>query len=247
MDERAFYIGTRSNRVYALDVSTGQPLWMSSPLAEIRYRAMVEGAIVSGDTAYVAITEDTSPTGHLKRGWIVALDRYTGEILWRYVNERTGEPHDAGDHSVAGRILLVNDYRGGAFFGLDRFTGKEVWRYTGPADRYGATDAFQLADGVAYLASLDAHAYAIDPETGRIVWKTDVKGSAHSSAVCGKHLYVSAGLLYKLRRSDGKIEATYFADEWGYVGNEFVTSRLLAHASRLYFVTNRAVYAIECG
>jgi outer membrane protein assembly factor BamB len=246
VDERAFYIGTRSGMVHALDVATGHRFWAVSPLQEIRYVAHVQAITTHGDTVYVAIEEDTSPTGHLLRGWIVALDRYTGAVYWRYVNERIGEPHDASYPTVAGHVLLVNDRRGGAFFGVDRFTGKEFWRYTGPSDRYGGADFFQIADGIAYLASLDAYAYAIDPETGRILWKTDVKGSAHSSAVCGDHLFVGAGVLYKLRRSDGKVEAIYFADEWGYVGREFITSRLLAHEGRLYFVTNAAVYAVEC-
>lgn len=246
-DERAFYIGTRSSTVYALDLATGRPFWTASPLEEVRYVAHVQAIIVHGDTVYVAIEEDTSPTGHLLRGWIVALDRYTGEIFWRFVNERAGEPHDASYPTIAGRILLVNDRRGGAFFGIDRFTGEEVWRYTGPSDRYGGADFFSVAGGIAYLASLDAYAYAVDPETGRILWKTDVQGSAHSSAVCGEHLYVGAGVLYKLRRSDGEVESIYLVDELGFAGNEFVTSRLLAYEGRLYFVTNRAIYAVECG
>jgi hypothetical protein len=44
-----------------------------------------------------------------------------------------------------------------------------------------------------------------------MLWKTDVRGSANAIAVCGKQVFVAAGMLYKLRRSDGKIEAPVHA------------------------------------
>jgi eukaryotic-like serine/threonine-protein kinase len=244
-DERAYYIGTASHRVYALDAATGHPFW-SSELARHGMDPTVVDVVVHGDTLYASLVESVSPTGHLKRGIIVALDRYTGRELWRYVNERAGESHDAGRHTVAGRMLLVNDLNGGAIIGVDRFTGQEVWRYTGRADRYGAWDIFSVADGVAYVASNDTYVYALDPESGRIHWKTQLKGSANSSAVCGDYVFAAAGSLHKLRRSDGKEVASLFLDRNGSVGNEWVRSRLLAHGNRVYFVGNRAVYAVSC-
>ncbi|MBW3571005.1 MAG: PQQ-like beta-propeller repeat protein, partial [Gemmatimonadetes bacterium] len=96
VDERAFYIGTESRRVYALDVATGQPLWWAEVLPRGSYRAVITGILAHGDTLYASLVEETSPTGHLKRGWIVAVERNGGQVLWRYVNERANEPHDAG-------------------------------------------------------------------------------------------------------------------------------------------------------
>ncbi|HEY7766576.1 PQQ-binding-like beta-propeller repeat protein [Longimicrobium sp.] len=248
VDELSFYIASESRRLYALDVATGQPRWSTEVLPTGPYKGAIPvGIVAHGDTLYVSLVEDTSPTGHLKRGWIVAVDRNDGKILWRYVNERQGEPHDAGRHAVAGRMLLVNDLNGGAFFGVDRFTGKEVWRHIGRADLLGAWDVFQVADGVAYLASGDTYAYAFDPETGKIHWKHDLRASANSSAVCGNYVFAAAGSLHMLNRSTGKQEAALFLDEWGYVqSNDFVVSRLLSHGGRVYFVGNNAVYAVEC-
>ncbi|HEY0024785.1 MAG TPA: PQQ-binding-like beta-propeller repeat protein [Longimicrobium sp.] len=247
VDERAFYIGTDSRRVYALDVATGQPRWSVEVLPGGPYRTVVTGIVAHGDSLYVSLVEETSPTGHLKRGWIVAVDRNDGTVLWRYVNERSGEPHDAGRHAVAGRMLLVNDLNGGAFFGLDRFTAKEVWRRVGPANRLGAWDVFKVVDGIAYLASNDTYAYAFDPETGQIHWKHDMRASANSSAVCGNYMFAAAGSLHMFNRSSGKQEAALFLDEWGYVQPDaFVVSRLLSHGARVYFVGYKAVYAVEC-
>jgi outer membrane protein assembly factor BamB len=247
VDERAFYIGTESRRVYALDVATGQPLWWSEVLPRGPYRAVVTGILAHGDTLYVSLVEETSPTGHLKRGWIVALERNGGRVLWRYVNESANEPHDAGRHAVAGRMLLVNDLNGGAFMGVDRFTGQEVWRYVGPADRYGARDIFKVVDGVAYLASNDTHAYALDPQTGRRHWTVSLGGSASSSAVCGDNVFAAVGALFMLDRATGERKAALFLDRDGSVGSdEFVVSRLLAHGSRVYFVGWKNVHAVEC-
>jgi outer membrane protein assembly factor BamB len=247
VDERAYYIGTDSRRVYALDVATGQPLWWSEVLPRGAHHSEVTGIVASGDTLYASLVEETSPTGHLKRGWIVAVDRRDGRVLWRYANERQGEPHDAGRHAVAGRMLLVSDLNGGAFFALDRFTGNEVWRHVGPSDRYGARDVFKVVDGVAYLASNDTRFYAFDPQTGAIRWTWDIKASASSSAVCGDYAFAAAGSLHMIGRSDGKEKAALFLDREGFVQPDaFVVSRLLAHGSRVYFVGRNAVYAVEC-
>lgn len=246
-DEFSFYIGTHSRRVYALDVATGQPRWWKEVLPPGPYRALTTGIVAHGDTLYVSLVEDTSPTGHLKRGWIVALDRRDARVLWRYVNERHGEAHDAGRHAVAGRMLLVNDLNGGAFLGLDRFTGKEIWRNVGPPNRYGARDVFKVVDGVAYLASNDTRVYAFDPESGRTHWTHDLQASASSSAVCDNYVFAAAGSLHMLNRSSGKQAAALFLDREGFVQPDaFVVSRLLAHGNRVYFVGYKAVYAVEC-
>jgi outer membrane protein assembly factor BamB len=153
---------------------------------------------------------------------------------------------DGGGWSPTTWTAEPNDLNGGAFFGLDRFTGKEVWRHVGPSDRYGARDVFKVVDGVAYLASNDTYAYAFDPETGRIHWKHDLRASASSSGVCGNYMF-AAGSLHMLNRSSGQQEAVLFLDRDGFVqSDDFVVSRLLSHGGRVYFVSYKAVYAVEC-
>jgi outer membrane protein assembly factor BamB len=247
VDERAFYFGTRGGVLYALSAATGELLWTFDATPGTTYRAMFLRALPKGDTLYISVVEDLSPTGHLKRGVVVALDRHTGTELWRFINEAPRVWHGGDAAAISGRVLLVGDLNGNSFFGLDRFTGQEIWRYTGARDRFGPGEGIEVQGDTGYIASWDAFVYALDPQTGRIHWKTDVRGSADAVAVCGEHVLVAARLLYKLRRSDGKIEAIHFADHWGYVGNEWTESRLLAHEGRLYFVTNKAVHAVECG
>ncbi|NNC31923.1 PQQ-binding-like beta-propeller repeat protein [Longimicrobium terrae] len=246
VDDRAFYVGTDSRRVIAYDVATGRMLWSEEVLASGPYYASVDAIITHGDTVYASVLEYLNQSGGLKRGWMMALDRNTGRVLWRYLNERVNEPHDAGNHAVAGRMLLINDLNGGAMIGVDRFTGREVWRRVGPLDRLGAWDTFKVVDGIAYVASNDTFLYALDPETGRIIWRTSVDASASSSAVCGDKVFAGARGLHMASRADGRILATLFLDAQGSLGSSYITSRLHSQGSRVYFVGNDAVYAVSC-
>jgi outer membrane protein assembly factor BamB len=246
-DNRAYYIGSDTGVVYALDVRTGQPLWSAQAVARGTYRTDVTSILPFEDVLYVSVIQELSANGFLKRGWMVAMDRFTGRVLWRYVNERANEPHDVGRQAVAGRMLLINDLNGGAMIGVDRFTGQEVWRRVGPSDRLGAADAFKVVDGIGYVASNDTYLYAVEAETGRIAWQTGLQASAKSSAVCGDKVFAGAYGLHMTNRSDGKVLATLFIDETGAVGSRFVQSRLLSHGNRVYFVGSDGVYAVECG
>jgi outer membrane protein assembly factor BamB len=246
VDERAYYVGTDTRRVAALDVTTGRLLWNQEVLADGEYREGVTGIIVHGDTVYATIIQELNRSGGLKRGWMVALDRHTGRVLWRFLNEKQNEPHDVSRHAVAGRMLLMNDLNGGAIIGVDRFTGQEVWRRSGALDYLGAWDTFKVVDGVAYVASNDTFLYALDPETGRVIWQTKLKASGSASAVCGDKVFASTGGLYMARKSDGKIIATLFFTEQGALGPSHVRARLHAQGNRVYFVGNDAVYAVSC-
>jgi outer membrane protein assembly factor BamB len=247
VDERAFYFGTRGGHVYALDAATGQPFWATESLTQGPYPSSVLSLATQGDTVYASLIEDTSPTGHLKRGIVVALDRHTGAELSRHMNEHPTEARSSGEFTVVGRLLLVSDLRGGAFFAVDRFTGQAVWRQVGDRSLMGPWDFAEVVDGVGYIASGDTYVYAFDPETGHIHWKRSLGGSANSSTVCGGHVFATAGLLRRLRRSDGQITGNLFMEWDGTVGNEWVRSRLLSHGNRVYFVGNKAVYAVSCG
>jgi outer membrane protein assembly factor BamB len=109
VDGRAFYIGSDTGTVYALDVRTGQPFWSAEAVARGTYRTDVTSILSFEDVLYVSVIEETSPTGHLKRGWMVAMDRFTGRVLWRYRNERPNEPHDARRRASGGVGSLASD------------------------------------------------------------------------------------------------------------------------------------------
>ncbi len=128
-DAHAFYVGTRSHRVYALDVASGAPLWQVDLGPGWPYESLTKGISVSGDTVYATVERAYSQNGYYAAGIIVALDRTTGRELWRHQNGDGSSPRGIiGAPTVAGRLLLASDHRGNAFYAVDRFTGQQVWR-----------------------------------------------------------------------------------------------------------------------
>ncbi len=241
-DEHAFYVGTRNHRVYALNVETGQPLWVVDLGPGWPYESLVKGISISGDTVYAAVERAYSQNGYLATGIIVALDRDTGRELWRHENGTGQDPHGIiGAPTVAGRLLLASDHRGNAFYAVDRFTGREVWR-TPTELGFPGPEAPPIAVGdVAYASGADTYVYAMDLQTGRVIWKTrPAMGSSVFHAVCGNAVFNNFLGLGIVDRHSGKLLGTMFE------GNEHPTSGFAVHDDRIFFLTTEAAYALKC-
>lgn len=241
-DERAFYFGTGTHRVYALDAATGSLLWSTDVGPDWQYTGTVLGVSVSGDTVYAGVRQYNAENGYISTGWIVALDRTTGKELWRY---RNGSGNDIRSISaaptVAGRLLLASDLHGASFFAVDRFTGQEVWRVKGAPGYVGPHESPVAVGDVAYLASNDTYVYAVELQTGRVIWKTKTPASNHAFAVCGERIFVTWQGLSVLDRRTGR--TIYQSDE---ETDEWPQSGFAVHGNRVFVLGNRAAYAYRC-
>ena len=94
-DDRAFYFGTASHTLYALDAATGVQLWSRDLGPDWTYTGIVTGVAVSGDTVYAAAEQFNAQNGYVSTGWLFALDRMDGRVLWSYRNG-SGSERDAG-------------------------------------------------------------------------------------------------------------------------------------------------------
>jgi outer membrane protein assembly factor BamB len=242
-DERALYFGTDSHRVYALDVATGQPLWSTDVGPDWAFRGTVHGVSVSGDTVYAGVEQYNAANGYVASGWIFALDRATGRVLWSWRNGTGADYHNvASAPTVAGRLLLASDLLGNAFFAVDRFTGREVWRVNGEPGHFGPQQAPVVVGGSAYVASNDTWAYAVDAQTGATLWKRKMPASNDAFAVCGNSMFVGWLGLSMLDLSTGRVRYQT-AQETG----EFPTSGFATDGQRAFVLGNRAAYAYSCG
>ncbi|CAA9321609.1 MAG: hypothetical protein AVDCRST_MAG68-1956 [uncultured Gemmatimonadetes bacterium] len=241
-DDRALYFGTGSHRVYALDAATGQPLWTTDVGPDWEHTGIVLGVTVSGDTLYAAVRQYNAANGYISTGWIFALDRGTGRVLWSY---RNGEGKDIRSVSsaptVAGRLLLASDLHGNSFFAVDRLTGKEVWRVNGARGYVGPRQAPSAVGEMAYITSSDTHAYAVELQTGRIVWKKKLPASSNSFAVCGDRIFAAWLGLSILDRNTGRV--LYQSDD---ESSDYPTSGFAVHDDRVFVLGNRAAYAYRC-
>lgn len=241
-DDRAFYFGTASHRVYALDQNTGALLWSRDLGPDWKYPGHVKGAAVSGDTLYVSAEQYYAQNGYIATGWIFAMDRGTGEILWRYQNgDGTDLRNVSSSPTIAGNLVIASDLLGNSFFAVDRFTGREVWRVKGAAAKFGPNFSPVVVDGIVYVASNDNFVYAVDLLTGQTRWKTRTPASNYGFAVCGDRIFVSWPGLSVLDRNTGRV--LYQADE---EATEYPTSGLVAHANRVFMLGNRAAYGYRC-
>lgn len=241
-DDRAFYFGTASHRVYALDQNTGALLWSRDLGPDWKYPGHVKGAAVSGDTLYVSAEQYYAQNGYIATGWIFAMDRRTGEILWWYQNgDGTDLRNVSASPTIAGNLLVASDLKGNSFFAIDRFTGLEVWRVKGAPGRFGPGFSPLVVDGIVYVASNDTFVYAVDVHTGQVRWKTRTAASNRGFAVCGDRIFAGWLGLSVLDRHTGR--EIYRSDE---ESTEYPTSGFVAHGDRVFMLGNRAAYAYRC-
>jgi outer membrane protein assembly factor BamB len=234
-DADRFYVGTDAHTVYAFDAGTGLVRWATDVGAEWKFRGVVTGITIQSDTLYVGVRQSNAENGYISTGWIFALDRTSGRVLWSFANGTGADWRTVSSGpTVAGRLLLVSDHLSGAVFAVDRFTGLEVWRRLGPVSYFGPLASPIPVDNTAYVASVDMNVYALDIETGAIRWKVKNPGGNLSFAVCGRDVYATYLGLSVLDRSSGKVirrtESEIFGEAVAGDGTAFVYGNRALHA-----------------
>jgi len=147
------YIST-ARGLYALDAETGDEVWVYPTELPLGHSPTIENNV-----AYV---------GGLDKK-IHAIDALTGQGLWTF---------DEAEAGFQTNPLVINDVvymgsRDGYMYAVAAHgtpnQGQRMWRFKtdGPI-------LFSAAykDGVVYFASNDSHAYALNAQTGELVWKS---------------------------------------------------------------------------
>ena len=147
------YISTAKG-LYALDAETGNEVWVYPTELPLGHSPTIENNVT-----YV---------GGLDKK-IHAIDALTGQGLWTF---------DEAEAGFQTNPLVINDVvymgsRDGYMYAVGAHgtpnQGQRIWRFKtdGPI-------LFSAAykDGVVYFASNDSHAYALNAQTGELVWKS---------------------------------------------------------------------------
>jgi outer membrane protein assembly factor BamB len=243
----AFYFGTASHRVYALSAADGRLLWSTDVApeeGEERWTApaVVRGVALDERAVYAAVEQWRSPNGHLASGWLIALDRAAGRVLWRY---RTGSGDErrgaAAAPVVAGERVIAGDFLDNALFAVDRTTGREVWRVSGERRYVGFAAPPTALGRTVYAASGDTFLYALDAATGRRLWRTRLPAAGTAQAVCGEALLATFQGVAAMDLDGGRPLARLLDDD-----REFTTSPFAVGGARAYVLGPRAVYALAC-
>jgi outer membrane protein assembly factor BamB len=208
---------TGSERVICLDETTGRILWKHEyPVTyTIAYPAGPRCTpTVDGDRVYTLGAEGDllcfdAASGRVEWSRDLKKDYATKAALWGWASH----PLIDGD-----RLVCIAGTDVAHAVALDKRTGKEVWR-AGKAPEQGYSPPILIeAAGVRQLVLVKPDGvYAVDPETGTMLWETPYNadnGSIIMSPVkVGDHLYLGGyqekNLLLKLRGDAPGVEVVW--------------------------------------
>jgi outer membrane protein assembly factor BamB len=151
------YVGAADGGFHAVSAATGQRVWRFEAKGKIRDNALVDGPRVVFGTL---------------DGLLYAVDRATGKEAWKQdlKGDVTSSPVLAGGKLIVGT-------RGSTLYALRPETGETLWKQSFWGSWVEST-AVPHGD-LFYIGSSDLRrAAAYDPKDGRVVWRTDVYGSA---------------------------------------------------------------------
>ena len=132
-------------------------------------------------------------------GTLWALDRTTGEVLWRHV---TAGPILHSPTAADGRVIVAD--AGGTVRAVDATSGKEAWTFRSGPGGFAASPL--VVGGRVYIGSRDGWFHALDAGTGKLAWKHQTGGPIRGTAAWTGHAVVfgSDDMCVHARNADGK-------------------------------------------
>jgi len=202
-DETAAYAGDISGHVTAVELTSGDVRWSTDLGSSIAGAVSVDGDRVLAAT----VGEQQTP------GFVAALDRSTGEELWR-----TGEDVIRGNLVSAavvtdGRILVLEP---SSVVALDASDGRLLWRteIVNPLTTPFSPEAIAAmapvsADGWVFAVDTTGRVYGLDAETGEMRWDHALndRSPLTPALLTEDHLLVptNSGELYSLDPQTGHL------------------------------------------
>jgi polyvinyl alcohol dehydrogenase (cytochrome) len=191
--------GRFAEAIVALDLPTGQVRWTYQPHQPNRDDLDFAGApnlFTAGDRALVGLGN--------KDAAYYAVDRSTGEFMWRTQVTEPGIPRPntnfstggfIGATAVADGVVVGGTAVGGtpALHALDAATGAIKWQQPEAADTYSSA---AVANGVVFLGSTTDFTFrALDLQTGEVLWSKELRGGvAGGAAIAGDDVIAVAGI-----------------------------------------------------
>lgn len=230
----ALYIGTMRGEVLALDKSSGDTIWRRAlPTPEDANRAIYGKPAVASNGLTLVGGYD---------GRLYAYDA-GGDLAWQ---ERLGGRIVGGPATYGGLALVgaggdsSDGESPGTLSAIDVDTNDEVWRVDvgGPI---WASPA--IADGVAYVGSMDHNVYAIDVADGGEKWRYESGGAVVSQAALHENLVIFGAFdsrLYALNAETGE-------REWVFTGSSrwYWASPLVADGTVYAPSLDGTLYALD--
>ena len=223
------YFESGADQVYALDAQSGKQIWAYNrqTTTTISVRATTRPTLV-GDLVYVGFSD----------GFVVALNKKTGTMLWDRKLGTNGRFHDVDSTPVFDNGILYVSSFDESVHAIRADTGAEVWQTEG-----GGYTAVTLQGDRLYTATSDGRLLAMDRSSGKVLWSLKLKNGIATQPTYYKGYLVygeSEGALVVADASNGTTLAK-FAPGHGVVAQPTVTPD-----GDVYFMSNGAdLYALK--
>ena len=239
--------------LYALDVNTGNVVWKYKGPGPLFFPG---NPVIADGKIYATTGQQSSfdpTTGNYSLSEFVALDAYTGRLIWTLPIEAYSPRESTA--IAYGNLYIIPGYVQAQQ--MDQYTtlnqvwaigtrGWSMWRHdpahtgagqSGPMNltlRWNFTtggavvSSPSVADGIAYFGSQDKNIYAVDARDGDFIWKFATGNRIESSpAVANGKVYTGTddGYVYCLDAYNGSLIWKTFAG--GYVPANFNAAVIL--------------------
>ncbi|CAD6493704.1 MAG: Outer membrane protein assembly factor BamB [Candidatus Argoarchaeum ethanivorans] len=172
------------------DAATGEQIWA--------FENPTNGPSVNGGPV---VADGKVIVNDWQAGHYYCLDEETGELLWTFTEEQTGDWNVGYTQGVPayedGKFYLTTWlYVGGNVYCLDADTGENIWNQTTPLDTCGSPT---VVDGTVYVTNYNfegyGEIYAMNATNGSILWHKAIQRSDSTPAVAYGNVYVTGGCL----------------------------------------------------
>jgi outer membrane protein assembly factor BamB len=198
-DGQNVYVPLEGGQILALKVHSGERSWTAKSDGEL-----IAGLQVDDRSVYLA-TASASESDEKTPSFLVALDKRTGEVLWRrsfdeHITALT-QPARADQH---GASRLYVGTASGWLIALHPPTQEPIWKFQSIAAIRGHISQHEA---VVYVGSDDGALYAVDAETGKERWRFRSRGPVRSGVeMSANRIYFGSfdGAVYCLDKQTGK-------------------------------------------
>jgi outer membrane protein assembly factor BamB len=196
------HIGACNGTIYALGRDGGDVRWRHHVGPDAATRQFHGDPLLT--EALIVIGSD-APHGH--PGHLVALDRTTGRQRWA-IEAGRGVTSDVVQRGDLGYAVSLDD----ELMCFDLATGRLRWRFATGARTEGVrTSSPVVVSDRVYFVGLDWTAYALDADSGRVLWSRSLESPATTTpALAGRALFFATedGRLHRLDPVSGAMSSS---------------------------------------
>ncbi len=166
LDEDFVYFGGYNGRLYCLRKSDGQLRWVVKLVD-----AVGSSAVLSENALYVS-----SESGFRPEGYLFKLDRTTAKTLW-YSQGLGEQVHSSPTLDENAQTVFVGANNGN-IYAFNSADGQRRWQ----GNLEGAIKStIVYRNGKLYASSWGKKLFALDSESGKILWNVDLQATSQSS------------------------------------------------------------------